>query len=340
MLSSRINLLKAIADETRLRILCILSGGERSVKDLTDILGQSQPRISRHLKLLADAGVIERAPEGAWVYYRLSDDDRVRTIVLPTILDLADADLTIRRDREQLARIRQRNQDLASAYFTKHAEQWDTLRNLHVPDADIEAAILRTAGEGPYNAMLDIGTGTGRMLDLFAGRVRRATGIDMSPAMLAVARSNIERTGHDHIHVRQGDAYNLPVLRESFDLVLIHQVLHYLDDPARAIAQAALTLAPSGRLIIVDFAPHTMEELRSLDAHRRLGFSHRQIANWLNEAGLSVAKPVDLAAGSRSGETLTVSIFPADSSSVEVRNASGLENRYEPPAPGIRHFRR
>ena len=326
MLPSRISLLKAIADETRLRILYILSGGERSVKDLTDILGQSQPRISRHLKLLAGAGVIERAPEGAWVYYRISDDEQVRRIVLPTLENLADVDLTIRRDQEQLARIRQRNQDLASAYFAKHAEQWDTLRNLHVPDTDIEAAILKTAGSGPFNAVLDIGTGTGRMLDLFADRAQRATGIDMSPAMLAVARSNLERLGHDHIHVRQGDAYNLPVLRESFDLVLIHQVLHYLDDPARAIAQAALTLAPSGRLIIVDFAPHTMEELRALDAHRRLGFSHKQIGHWLSEAGLSVAEPVDLPARSRSGETLTVSIFPADASSIEDRSASGLEN--------------
>lgn len=326
MLASRINLLKAIADETRLRILCVLSRGERSVKDLTDILGQSQPRISRHLKLLADAGLIERAPEGAWVYYRLSGDDRVRAIVLPTLADLAGGDLTIRRDQEQLERIRQRNQDMASAYFAKHAEQWDTLRNLHVPDADIDAAILETAGPGPFNAMLDIGTGTGRMLDLFADRVRRATGIDMSPAMLAVARSNLERSRHEHIHVRQGDAYNLPVLRESFDLVLIHQVLHYLDDPARAIAQAALTLTPRGRLIIVDFAPHSIEELRALDAHRRLGFSHGQIGNWLTDAGLSVGKPVDLPARRRSGETLTVSIFPADAANIEERNASGLEN--------------
>ena len=326
MLTNRINLLKAIADETRLRILCVLSRGERSVKDLTDILGQSQPRISRHLKLLADAGVIEREPEGAWVYYRLCDDEQVRAIVLPTLAGLAESDLTIRRDHEQLERVRKRNQDQASAYFARHAEHWDTLRKLHVPDADIEEAILAAAGAGPFHAMLDIGTGTGRMLALFASRVQRATGVDMSPAMLGIARSNLERARHTHIHVRQGDAGNLPVMRASYDLVLIHQVLHYLDDPARAIAQAALTLAPGGRLVIVDFAPHTLEELRTLDAHRRLGFSHRQIGSWLAEAGLSADTPTDLPARTETGQGLTVTIFPADAAKAEERNASGLEN--------------
>ena len=325
MLSNRINLLKAIADETRLRILSVLSCGERTVKDLTDILGQSQPRISRHLKLLADAGVIVRAPEGAWVYYRLSDDETVREIVRPTITGLAEHDLTVRRDCEQLERIRQRNQDAASAYFTEHAEHWDRLRDLHISDTDIETAILDAAGPGPFHALLDIGTGTGRMLELFASRARRATGVDLSPSMLAIARSNLERAQHTHIHVRLGDANNLPVVRESFDLVLIHQVLHFLDDPARAIAQAAKTLSPGGRLLIVDFAPHDIEELRATHAHRRLGFSHELIRQWLREAGLSPHAPKDLPAPERSRQALTVSIFPAIAA-FEDRRISGSEN--------------
>ncbi len=326
MLSNRINLIKAIADETRLRVLSVLSHGERTVKDLTDILGQSQPRISRHLKLLTDAGLIERAPEGAWVYYRLSDDEHVRAIVQPTLSDLADRDLTVRRDFEQLERIRRRNQDAASAYFAEHAEHWDRLRNLHVPDTDIESAILDAAGPGPFHALLDIGTGTGRMLDLFASRARRVTGVDLSPAMLAVARSNLERARHAHVHVRLGDANNLPVVREGFDLVLIHQVLHYLDDPARAIAQAAKALSPGGRLLIVDFAPHDIEELRTTHAHRRLGFSHGQIHQWLLEAGLAPLAPKDLPPPARSDQTLTVSLFPADAASADARKASGSEN--------------
>jgi ArsR family transcriptional regulator len=326
MLSNRINVLKAAADETRLRVLALLASGERTVKDLTDILGQSQPRISRHLKLLTDAGLIERAPEGAWVYYRLSDDETIRAIVHPMLSGMVDNDLTIRRDREQLERVRQRNQDAASSYFAEHADRWDRLRNLHVPDTDIESAILAAAGPGPFHAFLDIGTGTGRMLELFADRARRATGLDLSPAMLAVARSNLERAGHNHIHVRLADADNLPVVRESFDLVVIHQVLHYLDDPARAIAQAAQTLSPGGRLLIIDFAPHEIEELRQTHAHRRLGFSHRQIRQWLTEAGLSPGTPTDLPPTDQSGQTLTVSLFPADASAISGQIASRTEN--------------
>jgi ArsR family transcriptional regulator len=327
MLTNRTNILKATADETRLRLLSLLSQGERTVKDMTEILGQSQPRISRHLKLLADAHVIERAPEGAWVYYRLSDDATVRSIVEPMLAGLADSDLTIRRDSEQLERIKQRNQDAASAYFAAHAEHWDKVRNLHVPDTDIESAILEAAGPGPFHALLDIGTGTGRMLELFATRAARATGIDMSPAMLAVARSNLERAGHSHVQVRTGDANNLAVVRESFDLVLIHQVLHYLDDPARAIAQAAQTLLPGGRLLVIDFAPHSIEELRASHAHRRLGFSHKQIAQWLSDAGLTPETPTDLPPRDRSHEALTVSLFPARATASEKRLGLAGESR-------------
>ncbi len=327
MLTNRINMLKAASDETRLRLLWLLSRGERTVKDLTDILGQSQPRISRHLKLLTDAGLIERAPEGAWVYYRLSDDETVRAIVGPMLAGLDESDLTIRRDSEQLERIKQRNQDAASAYFAKHAEQWDIIRNMHAPDADIETAILRAAGPGPFHAVLDIGTGTGRMLELFAPHAGRATGIDMSPAMLAIARANLERAGHTHIHVRTGDANNLPVVRDGFDLVIIHQVLHYLDDPARAIDQAAQTLAPGGRLLVVDFAPHTIEELRAGHAHRRLGFSHRQLAQWMSEAGLAPEPATDLPPSDKSGEALTVTLFPALASAQSDRRTSANEGQ-------------
>lgn len=322
MLTNRINMVKAAADETRLRLLWLLSRGERTVKDLTDILGQSQPRISRHLKLLADAGLIERAPEGAWVYYRLCDDEAVRAMVEPMLAGLDESDLTIRRDSEQLERIKQRNQDAASAYFAEHAEQWDRIRNLHAPDADIESAILKAAGPGPFHAMLDIGTGTGRMLELFAPHVRRATGIDLSAAMLAIARANLERAGRTHIHVRTGDANNLPVVRDGFDLVIIHQVLHYLDDPARAVAQAAQTLAPGGRLLIVDFAPHTIEELRASHAHRRLGFSHKQLAQWMSDAGLTPEPATDLPPSDNTGQALTVTLFPAMAAARSGRRSS------------------
>jgi ArsR family transcriptional regulator len=177
---------------------------------------------------------------------------------------------------------------------------------LHVPEREVEAAILARAGAGPFRAMLDVGTGTGRMLELFADRCERAVGIDLSPAMLAVARVNLERAGIDHARVRLGDVMHLPVLRDSFDLVVIHQVLHFLDEPGRALAEAAGALAPRGRLLVIDFAPHELEHLRKNEAHRRLGFGHGQMAQWIGAAGLDIEAVEDLASAKPGGLTVTI----------------------------------
>ncbi|SEQ41507.1 ArsR family transcriptional regulator [Faunimonas pinastri] len=306
--------LKAAGDETRLRLLALLDQGERTVKELTDILGQSQPRVSRHLKILADAGLVDRNPEGSWVYYRLADELPGRASGRETvraILACADAaDTNLKRDRERLAVLKRQNQASAERYFEEHAAEWDRIRSLHVPEREVEAAVLATAGDGPFRSMLDIGTGTGRMLELFAGRTERALGVDLSHAMLAVARANLERAGVGQARVRIGDGNNLPVVRESFDLVLIHQVLHFLDDPAGAIAEAAQALEPGGRLIVVDFAPHGLEFLREKQAHRRLGIGHGLMEQWLANAGLALGSVEDLAP-SGDAEALTVTIWSA-----------------------------
>jgi len=302
--------LKAAGDETRVRLLALLADGERTVKELTEILGQSQPRISRHLKVLAEAGLVARNPEGSWVYYRLADQDFGRDVALGILKGLDPADAKLRRDRERLAGLKRQNREAAERYFAEHASRWDEIRSLHVPERQVEAAILARAGEGPFRAMLDIGTGTGRMLELFAERYERALGVDLSPAMLGMARANLERAGIAHARVRIGDGTNLPVLRDSFDLVVIHQVLHFLDDPAAAIAESATALAPAGRMLIVDFAPHELEFLRQSQAHRRLGFSHAQMEQWLQAAGLEVDAVEDLAPAENSGG-LTVTIWTA-----------------------------
>lgn len=302
--------LKAAGDETRIRLLALLQRGERTVKELTEILGQSQPRISRHLKVLAEAELVERNPEGSWVYYRLADSDAARGVVLAIVKGLDPSDVRLRRDSERLATLRQQNRDIAERFFAEHASRWDEIRSLHVPERQVEAAMLLRAGAGPYRAMLDIGTGTGRMLELFASRYERALGIDLSPAMLAVARANLERAAIDHARVRLGDVMNLPVVRDSFDLVVIHQVLHFLDDPARALTEAAAALSAGGRLLVVDFAPHELEHLRESQAHRRLGFSHAQMKQWIATAGLKLEAAEDLAPGAGSG-SLTVTIWTA-----------------------------
>jgi ubiquinone/menaquinone biosynthesis C-methylase UbiE/DNA-binding transcriptional ArsR family regulator len=301
-----VNQLKAAGDETRLRLLALLQQGERTVKELTEILGQSQPRVSRHLKVLTEAGLVSRSPEGSWVYYRLAEEPAGRDAALGILRGLHPIDATLRRDNERLAALKRQNREAAERYFAEHASRWDEIRSLHVPEREVEAAMLARAGAGPFQAMLDVGTGTGRMLELFASRYERALGIDLSPAMLAVARANLERAAIDHARVRLGDVMHLPVLRDSFDLVVIHQVLHFLDEPGRAVVEAAGALCAGGRMLIVDFAPHELEHLRQSQAHRRLGFAHAQMQQWVEAAGLDLEAVEDLAPSGPGGLTVTI----------------------------------
>lgn len=291
--------LRAAGEETRLRILALLSEGELSVSDLTDILGQSQPRISRHLKLLTEAGLIRRSREGAWAFFRLDETGAGGAFAasLATWLDRSDAVLAA--DRERLAAVRGTRAEVAQSYFASVARDWDRLRSLHVPDDAVEAAVEAAVGTGTPGSVLDLGTGTGRMLERIAPKFGRAVGVDANHAMLAVARANLEKAGLSRVELRQGDIYALPFPRGAFDLVIIHQVLHFLDDPGRAVREAAAMLSPGGRLIVVDFAPHEMEFLRTEHAHRRLGFARAQIAGWFSEAGLicDLSEEITLAGG-------------------------------------------
>jgi ArsR family transcriptional regulator len=299
-----VDTLKAAAETSRLRILVLLSRGDLTVTDITVILNQSQPRVSRHLKLLLEAGLIGRYQEGSWAFFRLSDNEVAREFALGIVGRVDPNDPLILRDLERLEGVKRRNRERAAEYFSANAAQWDQLRALHVPDAAVEAALLDLAGTAPFGAMLDLGTGTGRLLEIFAPLYRRGVGIDMSREMLAVARSNLEKAGVAHAQVRQGDIYAPPVDRDAFDLVTIHQVLHYLDDPGLAIAEAARTLRASGRLVIVDFATHDVEFLREQHAHARLGFSDRQIADWMKEAGLEQEETVTFKPSAAGGLTV------------------------------------
>ena len=283
-----VDTLKAAAESSRLRILALLSRGDLTVSDLTEILGQSQPRVSRHLKLLLEAGLIERYQEGSWAYFRLADAESAREFVGTIVARVRDGDPQTERDMERLTAVKRRRQARASEYFRANAASWDEIRSLHAPDKAVEAALVKLIGKRPFQSMLDLGTGTGRLLEIFAPLYRRGVGIDLSREMLAVARANLDRAGVANAQVRQGDIFAPPVEREAFDLVTMHQVLHYLDDPAAAIREAARLLRPAGRLVIVDFAPHALEFLRDDHAHLRLGFADRQIGEWLTEAGLEL----------------------------------------------------
>ncbi len=286
-LDGLVDTLKAVAESSRLRILHLLKRGDLTVTDITTVLGQSQPRVSRHLKLLHEAGLITRYQEGSWAYFRIDDATLSGQLADALAARLDDKDLTLARDLERLAEVKQARQSRAADYFTNNAQEWDQIRSLHAPDAAVEALLSKLVGTRHFQSMLDLGTGTGRLLELFSPLYRRGVGIDMSRDMLAVARANLERAGVANAQVRQGDILNPPVERDHFDLVTIHQVLHFLDDPVVAIREASRALRPNGRLIIVDFASHDIETLREKHAHVRLGFSDEQINGWLKECGLT-----------------------------------------------------
>src|SRR6476469_985504 len=301
--------LKAAGEETRLRVLALLAEAELTVSDLTDILRQSQPRISRHLKLLAEAGLVERFREGTWAFFRLAEHGEGADVARTLIDRLNPGDQMIARDRARLASVRQARAIAAQAYFRAHAAEWDRIRKLHVTDAAVEEAIRAALADKPFRSLLDLGTGTGRMLELFGPEIERGLGLDLSLDMLLLARDRLERAGLKNCSVRQGDIYDLPLANDSFDVVILHQVLHFLDDGARAIHEAARVLRPGGRLLVVDFAPHDLEFLRDEHAHRRLGFSSDTVAQWMKAADLDVVLQRSLAPEPTSEGKIAVSLW-------------------------------
>ncbi|MDX1580275.1 MAG: metalloregulator ArsR/SmtB family transcription factor [Alphaproteobacteria bacterium] len=277
--------LKAAAEPTRLRLLALLEHNELAVSELTQILGQSQPRVSRHLKLLAEAGLVDRFAEGTWAFYRIAEG-QLATALATLLVDLIPEDDTVlARDLQRLDEIKASRAEAATAYFRDNAGEWDTLRSLYTPEGAVESAILEILGDQPIDTLVDIGTGTGRMLVILKDRIERGMGIDMSRDMLSVARANLDAADAQNCQVRLGDMYHLALEDHSADVALFHQVLHYAEDPAQAVLEASRVVRPGGRILVVDFAPHDLEELRTEHAHRRLGFSDEEVSAWLKKAG-------------------------------------------------------
>ncbi|MEO6395790.1 MAG: metalloregulator ArsR/SmtB family transcription factor [Devosia sp.] len=300
--------LRAAGETTRLRLLALLAEGEHSVKDITEILGQSQPRISRHLKLLADAGLVTRNAEGAWAYYRLADGAVAAELGRWLVARLDDTDPYRGQDRQRLEAVRSAQQAQAAAYFAKVAGRWDELRQLHVPEEAVEAAILKSLKGRVADLLIDLGTGTGRMLELLQQNYRRGIGIDASRAMIAVARAKLASQSIGHAQVRLLDIADLDSSIGLAEIIVIHQVLHYFDDPGRVLVQARKALEPGGEMLIVDFAPHDLEFLRSEHAHRRLGVSDAQMEAWARGAGLAV-RPLAKLRPAKGADGLTVCLW-------------------------------
>ena len=303
--------LEAAGEGTRLRLLALLAEAELTVTELVTILGQSQPRVSRHLKLMVEAGLAERHREGAWAFFLINDAGVCGRMGRDIIARLDPADPVLAADRARLGEVRAARAQAAARFFAAKAKDWDRIRSLHVPEARVESSFRQLIGTMPLHAVLDLGTGTGRMLELVAPLAQRVVGIDQSPAMLAVARARLEAAGLRNTQLRQGDIYALPVERNNYDLVIVHQVLHYLDDPSRALREAARTLMPGGRMIVIDFAPHDQEFLRETQAHRRLGFARDEIEGFLRDADLDIVSHQLLAPARGEADKLTVSIWVA-----------------------------
>jgi ArsR family transcriptional regulator len=305
-LDALLSALRAAAEPTRLRILGLCAQAELTVSELVHILGQSQPGVSRHLRLLAEAGLLDRVREGSWVFHRLIEEGPGAETArrLCALMPADDPVLTL--DLKRLAEVKEERSRAAADYFRRNAKRWDELRSLHVDEGEVEDVLKRLLPATGVGDLLDIGTGTGRMLEVFGPRFSRALGIDLSHDMLAVARVNLERSGLKNLALRKGDMYQLDFPDASFDAVSVHQVLHFADDPARALVEAARVLRPGGHLLIADFAPHDLEYLRREHEHRRLGFGDYQLCDWCEATYLEIKAIEHLP-----GDPLTVTVWLA-----------------------------
>ena len=304
-MTAALDIFRALADPTRLRILALLRSMELSVGELAQVLGQSQPRVSRHVKILCDAGLAERRKEGSWVFLALGNDTTVGPVA--AALDAWSAgepDRWTIADAARLAAVRADRAASAAQWFEAHAGEWDAIRSLHVAEDQVEAAMRAVIGDAPVARLLDIGTGTGRMLELFGAQARSALGIDRSSEMLRLARAKLSEAGLTGAELRQADLYALPLGDGEADLAILHHVLHFAQQPGAAIVEAARALGPGGRLLIADFAPHDREDLRAREGHTRLGFSDAQVADWFVAAGLMPARTETL-----EGHELTVKLW-------------------------------
>ena len=305
-MAASLDIFRALGDPTRLRIIHLLRAMELAVGEIAQVVGQSQPRVSRHVRILAEAGLVERRKEGNWVFLRLGKGEGLAPfIALFDHLTPSDAEkLWQQADLARLAAVRADRARAAESYFADHAEEWDAIRSLHVAEAQVENAMTTLLASAPIGHLLDVGTGTGRMVELFGPAARAVTAIDRSPDMLRLARAKLPEDAGDKYALLLGDFLDLPLEPGSVDTVVLHQVLHYAQAPEQVIAEAARVTALDGRVLIADFAPHEREELRLRDQHARLGFSDDQIGGWFSAAGLVLERVETLP-----GQELTVQLW-------------------------------
>lgn len=289
-MANMLDIFRALADPTRLRIIALLRAMELAVGEIAQVVGQSQPRVSRHVRILVESGLVRRRKEGSWVFLHLTQDEWTAPLLKYfDVMNPSESEaLWMKADLARLAAVRNDRAMAAEAYFAQHADEWDAIRSLHIAEADVESAMQRILEQDAIGRLLDIGTGTGRMIQIFGPAAQQVTAVDRSPDMLRLARAKLPQSGADKYALLMGDFYQLPLHEQSADTVILHQVLHYAHQPEAVILEAARVTETDGRLLIVDFAPHEHEELRVRDQHARLGFSDEQIGDWFAAAGFEL----------------------------------------------------
>lgn len=305
-MADTLDIFRALADPTRLRIVHLLRTMELAVGEIAQVMGQSQPRVSRHIRILVEASLVDRRKEGSWVFLTPGAGDAARATFawLDAVAPSEAEQLWIDADVARLAAVRADRATAAEQYFAEHADEWDAIRSLHVPEAEVEAAMTRLLGGRPFGRLLDVGTGTGRMVELFGSGAESVVAVDRSPDMLRLARAKMAPEEAAKVRLMVGDFNALPLEDAAADTIILHQVLHYAQTPRAVIAELARLLSADGALLIVDFAAHDREELRTVAAHARLGFSDEQMAGWFAAAGLDMGAVETL-----EGDALTVKIW-------------------------------
>ena len=282
-----LNGLKAAAEPTRLRIIALCAHADLTVSEICQILGQSQPRVSRHLKLLIESKILENHREASWVYYRLNNSPNAPDLG-HVIADMIPAeDKTLTQDLQNLEEVRQSRADKAAEYEQSNSQALKAMRDLYAENSAIEDAIADAIPDNA-NSLLDLGTGTGRILEMIADRITYGVGIDMSPEMLTIARHTLESKGLRNCTVQHGDVTRLQ-LDEQFDAIVGHMILQYADTPDKLIRNAVSHLNDGGTLVIVDFAPYSDTVAETIGQNHK-GFSNDDIQGFFAKAGLTPQK--------------------------------------------------
>jgi ArsR family transcriptional regulator len=305
-MADTLDIFRALADPTRLRIVHLLRAMELAVGEIAQVMGQSQPRVSRHIRILVEAGLVDRRKEGSWVFLTPGEGTAACAMFgwFDTVTPSVEEQLWIDADVARLTAVRADRAAAAAEFFAEHAEEWDAIRSLHVPEAEVEAAMVRLLGQRPLGRLIDVGTGTGRMVELFGNAASGVVAIDRSPDMLRLARARVPVEHAAKYRLMVGDFNALPLDDGSADTIILHQVLHYAQSPRTAIGELARLLSDDGVLMIADFAAHDREELRASAAHARLGFSDEQMKGWFGQHGVDMTAVETL-----SGGELTVKIW-------------------------------